>query len=447
MGLALLACLQANATPSNLSARSVGQLFPESTNSAQLLLNISSALERDLLLQPNFFATEPLTRVFGGAPVRWQEKVETQRGRVIRVREGSVSVAGKGWPAMSLVIHEQISTAGSQTSVMEGPVPPDQQVAGTLTLRFASGAGICVCDVRDWMGFETLIAPPAQLRGAAADSKGALVYEFADLPRKSAVFVVRGRAGLGISGRDIVQEIILSEEGRTVDMQDPGALCSPLSLTAGICAQDRHPARSASSPMPQPPNEAYSTEQMSTLFERPGDVVQLLHNLKIAVDRDLLLQPAFDDDALLMKVFAGSAIERTASKGSVNGHDVSIRIDDPHFPRMTVALSLERGADPRALVEMNVAAVPAFDVCAVRDVLGQSAAVVVDTATREKGIVRYSSGHQLVTDVASRPRQIDREVAFTVKMDSVNGRLWPVQDHRIRNRDEIQSVRIWVAQR
>jgi hypothetical protein len=469
--LTLLAGLQASATPANLSARSVGRLFPESTNSAQLLLNISGALERDLLLQPNFFATEPLTRVFGGAPVRWHEKVETQHGRVIRVRDGSVSVEGKGWPAMSLVIHEQISTAGSKPLVLEGPASPDQQVSSTVTLRFASGPGICVCDVRDWMGFETRVVSPADLRGPAADSKGALVYDFAgresagqtdssqpDLPRKSAVLVVRGNAGLGISGRDTVQEITLSEEGRTVDMQDLGSRCSPLSLTAGMCTQDRRLGPSATSATPEPSNERYSSEQMDRLFERPSDVAQLLHNLKIAVDRDLLLQPAFDDDALLMKVFAGSAIERTTSKGSVDGRDVSIRIDDPHFPRMTVALSLGRGADPRALVEINVAAIPTFDICAVRDVFGLGAEVIVDShvgmravgnvdTPREKGIVRYSSGHQLVTDAASRPRQVNREVAFTVKMDSANGRLWPVQDHRIRNRDEVQSVRIWIAER
>ncbi len=44
------------------------------------------------------------------------------------------------------------------------------------------------------------------------------------------------------------------------------------------------------------------------MFEPPQNVPQFLHNLKIAAERGLLLQPAFYDEPTLGKFFNGSKV-------------------------------------------------------------------------------------------------------------------------------------------
>jgi hypothetical protein len=444
----------------------VQQGIPQTTSVPLLLLNLSVALDKDLLLQPNFYTTEPLTRIFGGAPSKWLERVETKGGRVIRVRDGSVSIENQGYPALALVVHEEISRPAGKVIVLDGPAPSDQRVSGSITARLGANPDICVCDVRDWVGFETRVASAADRKDLPAGSKGALVFDFPsddaqksiDLFRKRAVFAIReggsqpGQPGLvassfGIQGRDSVEQLTISEEGRTVDARDFASAC-PGAL-GGHCARDMQSPRwvapdSVQDPLP----EGASAEDISGLFDRPSNVAQLLHNLKVAVDRRLLVQPAFDNDAVLMKVFAGSAIERPPSNPVLLDHELSITIDDPHFPEMTVSLSLPKSAGRDARVRMNVVAVPSFDLCAVRDVFGLSAKVIRDSGVSDHGIsydrhdkgnVYYYSAPPWLANEASHARPTDTQVSFAIKLENAN------QDFPatwIQNRGEVDSVLI-----
>ncbi len=51
-----------------------------------------------------------------------------------------------------------------------------------------------------------------------------------------------------------------------------------------------------------------SAEQIASMFKNPADASELLNNLKLVVDQDLLVQPAFFDDAVLLKLFGASEI-------------------------------------------------------------------------------------------------------------------------------------------
>jgi hypothetical protein len=307
----------------------IGELIPLTTNVPLLLLNLSSSLEKDLLLQPNFYTTEPLTHLFGGAPAKWHERVETKRRRVIRVRDGSVSIENKVYPPLTLVIHEEISRPAGKAIVLDGPAPSDQRVSGSITARLAADPGFCVCDVHDWVGFETRVESAADQKDLPAGSKGALIYDFpsddahnnTDEPRKSVVFAIRtggsqagqpGHLASSIRGRDRVQQLTISEEGRTVDARDFASACP--GPWEGHCARDmQSPRWVAPDPGHDQQSGSISAKDISEQFDRPSNVAQLLHNLKTAVDRRLLVQPAFDNDEVLMKVFAGSAIERSPS--------------------------------------------------------------------------------------------------------------------------------------
>jgi hypothetical protein len=442
----------------------IGQLIPPTTNVPLLLLNLSSSLERDLLLQPNFYTTEPLTHLFGGAPEKWHERVETMRGRVIRVRDGSVSIESKGYPALTLAIHEEISRPAGKAIVLDGPAPSDQRVSGSITARLETDSDICVCDVRDWVGFETRIESAADHKGLPVGSKGALIYDFprddaeknTDHPSKSAVFaILAGGSQAGqpahlassIQGRDRVQQLTISEEGRTVEARDFASGCP--GAWGGHCARDMQSPRWAA------PDSGHdqlsgstSAGDISALFDRPSNVAQLLYNLKVAIDRRLLVQPAFDNDVVLMKVFAGSAIERLPPNPVLLDHALSIKIDDPHFPGMTVSLSLPESAGRDARVRMNVAAVPGFDLCAVRDVFGLNAQVIRDSGIsahgivydrHDKGSVHYNSAPPWFANQPSHARPSDTQLSFAIKLENTQ------QDFPatwIQNRDAVDSVLI-----
>jgi len=51
-----------------------------------------------------------------------------------------------------------------------------------------------------------------------------------------------------------------------------------------------------------------SVSQLEAMFNRPANAPDLLHNLKLAFDRDWLLQPSFYDDAILLKFFDGQRV-------------------------------------------------------------------------------------------------------------------------------------------
>jgi hypothetical protein len=73
----------------------------------------------------------------------------------------------------------------------------------------------------------------------------------------------------------------------------------------------------------------YSVQEITKLFRRPKSTMHLLRNMKLAFDRNLLVQPAFFDHAVLKEVFDGTAVTESES-GEV------VVLDNRIFPGMTV---------------------------------------------------------------------------------------------------------------
>lgn len=77
------------------------------------------------------------------------------------------------------------------------------------------------------------------------------------------------------------------------------------------CAEMAHP-------------NGYSTADLDAMFERPKSIQQLLQNLKLASERDLLLQPQFYDELTAQKFSAGAKVTRSTPEGFGNATDVKL---------------------------------------------------------------------------------------------------------------------------
>jgi hypothetical protein len=73
----------------------------------------------------------------------------------------------------------------------------------------------------------------------------------------------------------------------------------------------------------------YSVREIKGMFPRPKNVEKLLRNMKLAYDRNPLVQPTFFDDAVLKEFFNGTAISWSNS-GQV------VKLDERIFPGMTI---------------------------------------------------------------------------------------------------------------
>lgn len=241
-------------------------------------------------------------------------------------------------------------------------------------------------------------------------------------------------------------------------------------LTARLAAQEgRSPdADMKSSALSSGPEN--TTDEIEAALAYPRDVVGLLDNLKIAVDRGFPLQASFGSDAVLKKAFAGSSIKHRTFQG---GSETLIEVEDPHFPRMTV--TLRQGSEEKAtssggvqrsrrfaLLEIAAAEVPGFDVCAVRDVFGQRATMSIDRGVDphgvsyvadRKGDLVYSYGREgdsegvMESPVAHVTRYEEREVDFIIKRTPFNPLLlMPHPQPAIRNRDEVEAVKVFIRE-
>jgi hypothetical protein len=149
-----------------------------------------------------------------------------------------------------------------------------------------------------------------------------------------------------------------------------------------------------------PPRPVYSEAEIGARFERPRTVAQLIHNLKIAFDADLLLQPAFAAPANLMRFFNGTAVSRTPAAspaGAPFKQPVisTVTVDQSVFPGMLA--QVEQGVTPpsdayppfprmRADVpvygsmDLVLGQLEEFDVSLVRAVFGPENKVVIADA-------------------------------------------------------------------
>ena len=187
---------------------------------AQLIVNLSTALKEDKLLQPAILSDGPLTKLLGVAPQKWYDRTVKGHGTATRVRDGFATATAKGVPPLSARFHQEITTSIGKPFVPEGQAPMEQKVSTSITVWLGfSPAPPCVCDVRDWMGPETRIELMGEGRNPQPGSKGTLLYDDSmknpRVARKVATFVVGKSDGDGtIHGHDSIVEFELTEEER-----------------------------------------------------------------------------------------------------------------------------------------------------------------------------------------------------------------------------------------
>jgi hypothetical protein len=64
-----------------------------------------------------------------------------------------------------------------------------------------------------------------------------------------------------------------------------------------------------------PAESPYSAASIAARVPNPMSVDQFLLNIRLALDKDFLLQPAFYDDTVLHKYFGGGAVEWSTDSG------------------------------------------------------------------------------------------------------------------------------------
>lgn len=94
------------------------------------------------------------------------------------------------------------------------------------------------------------------------------------------------------------------------------------------------------------PMRVYSAADISMLYSRPRTLAELLRNLKLALDLNLLLQPAFYSDANLLKFFDGASVTRTTVPRDKVAEHYNIRFASAWGAALTVSLRLARRQEP-----------------------------------------------------------------------------------------------------
>jgi hypothetical protein len=191
----------------------------QATQVSQLLLNLRTALRKDYLLQPAFYEDAVLFKFLGGKELQWQETTESSANAVTLIREGHMRVDTEGLPRMTVSIRERITPQASDVVRGQEPVFPIA-LSGSITVHFELGPTICVCDVRNGLGWETGVDV-----GDARSARESVSYELAEqspgVRKKSAIFFVKPHqkaseesinAPTSIHGSDEVEEFTVSEE-------------------------------------------------------------------------------------------------------------------------------------------------------------------------------------------------------------------------------------------
>jgi len=234
-------------------------------------------------------------------------------------------------------------------------------------------------------------------------------------------------------------------------------------LSCGVAAQEA-PGSTAESP-----DQIFSAEKIGALFQRPRTLKQILQNIKLAVDQDLLFQPNFYADSVLTTVFDGKSVTRS---GDPQWQDVSVQIDDPNFPHMTVwfrkgtlpTVSSSQRARRFGTLEMGVADVPGCTVSLVLDVFGPHPLLRGGTEYNphgtppppdRKGYIEYPyyDDETATPDPPYSRRYGTKTLIFGVKLDSDAVKARPVPSEpplphsRLFSRDEIQDIRITMREK
>jgi hypothetical protein len=214
----------------------------------------------------------------------------------------------------------------------------------------------------------------------------------------------------------------------------------------------------------------YSPSDIAGMVDRPESVRQLLQNLKLAIDRDLLVQPAFMDEAVLLKFFnAATATWEKPNVGDAQSTQVAIlHFSSSEFSAMSASVRFSHAHTPNyeaaeghvpehvyhsGDISINVESVPTFTVAAVVDVFGLPIDAAPDTgeATDGHSVVPTSKGwmgYDYSKNVLPTAALLKSVATFTVKRDATIR--WPLswrQGHFLCKGDELKTINVFEMER
>ena len=320
-------------------------MFESPQNIPQLLHNLKIAADRGLLLQPAFYDEATLLKFFHGTKVTLadQKVYMEQLSSGIEARIES-DISPKLSIILSRVCRVQKYNADDDT--------PGESVSsdGFLTIGIAPDSLTTLRDIRSVFGLENqlhMAGEDPDFPGYLGSDKGSAMYENAHRPgvndsRIQTRFFFRKNHVDSIGDSDVVKKVEMH------DLQDhfyrapmdnsthtQNATAVPPDKQGGgveqwkACALQLHPEGS------------YAVSEIQAMFESPQNIPQFLHNLKIAADRRLVLQPSFYDEATLLKFFNGSkvTVARLNSYLDKQSSGIDARIASDTLPTLAIHLS------------------------------------------------------------------------------------------------------------
>ena len=183
-------------------------------------------------------------------------------------------------------------------------------------------------------------------------------------------------------------------------------------------------------PTTAPTGRVYSVAELVVRFTEPNELAGLLRNLRVALDEDLLLQPAFYNGQVLQKIFGDVRMNREETSSSVlttgARQEITTLTGVGTFHGLSVKLThscfVSAGGSPRktnvaGAGQIEVAALPNFTVARVREVLGREAASSSDygfhAVPKSKGRLVYVRRGSPVSGAMPGTSRM----AFMVKLD------------------------------
>ena len=330
-------CVQRLHPAGSYPASEIQAMFESPQNIPQLLYNLKIAADRGLLLQPAFYDEATLLKFFHGSKVTladsniYMDKLSS--GIEARVESDIL-------PQVSITVSSVCKTEKYKTH----DVSQVEIVSNDGFLDIWVGRGgplITLSDIRGAFGREDerhIASEDPDLPLYTGYDKGSVKYENVRRPglddsRVQTRFFFKKNGVNSIGDNDVVKKM------RMHDMQDhidrsPAADAPPDVKEGGVeqwktCAQLLHPEGS------------YTVSEIQAMFESPHNIPQFLHNLKIAADRRLLLQPSFYDEATLRKFFNGSEATLVSPNTHLGKLDTAIEalVTSDLFPKLAIEVA------------------------------------------------------------------------------------------------------------
>jgi hypothetical protein len=210
-------------------------------------------------------------------------------------------------------------------------------------------------------------------------------------------------------------------------------VCIAVVLIVGASATSLSAEPQQSAPTPH----IYSVREIKGMFPRPKTVEQLLRNLKLAYERNLLVQPGFLDQNVLKQFFNGTAIHDSESRAilELDRHffpGMSVRVDHAYFP----IAGHNAAAPPHEYVpgyaetlnylEINMTSAVMISVRQIKDIFGGEFQEHFDLGEASDGhaVVPTTKGSLQYSQWIRRPgpEEFDsRDALFVVKKELVEG--------------------------